>query len=358
MTQPKGTPTGRETATPGTSVQFINVGKTFTSGKKQTVAVRDVTLTVEPGDILGIIGYSGAGKSTLIRLINGLDTATEGQILLDGTDIVGMPERKLRKIRRHVGMIFQQFNLLNSRTAAGNISYPLELAGVPKAERERRVRELLDFVGLSERGGHYPSQVSGGQKQRIGIARALATNPTLLLADEATSALDPETTADVLELLRKVNDELGITIVLITHEMHVVRAIADQVAVMDAGEVVEFGPTHQLFSRPQHPMTQRFVKTAMQDRPAGRELDMLLDSLGPGIRLATLRLGRDTDLAEAFAAARDAGVDVQIVHGSVNSVQHHSFGRITVRILGDDAALAQAFDALRTFTDVEELTRP
>ena len=356
MTQPKGNPTGQKAA-PGTSVQFVNVGKTFTSGKKKTVAVRDVNLTVNPGDILGIIGYSGAGKSTLIRLINGLDTATDGQILLDGTDIVGMPERKLRGIRRNIGMIFQQFNLLNSRTAAGNISYPLELAGMPKAERKKRVDELLDFVGLSERGGHYPSQLSGGQKQRIGIARALATNPTLLLADEATSALDPETTADVLELLRKVNEELGITIVLITHEMHVVREIADFVAVMDAGEVVESGPTHQLFRDPQHPMTQRFVKTAMQDRPGGRELDMLLDSLEPGVRLATLRIGRDTDLTEALAAARDAGVDVQIVHGSVNSVQQHSFGRITVRLLGDDTQLDQVFTALRKFTDVEELTR-
>ena len=170
-------------ANTGTRIEFRNVSKVFKTKDREVTAVDDVTLTVEPGEILGVIGYSGAGKSTLVRLINGLDMPTSGQLLLDGTDVVGMPERKLREIRRNVGMIFQQFNLFSSRTAAGNIEYPLKLAGVDKQERKRRVAELLDFVGLSERGENYPEQLSGGQKQRVGIARALATNPSLLLAD-------------------------------------------------------------------------------------------------------------------------------------------------------------------------------
>ena len=222
----------------GTRIEFRDVSKVFKTGNREVTAVDGVTLTVEPGEILGVIGYSGAGKSTLVRLINGLDSPTGGQLLLDGTDVVGKSERQLRNIRRNVGMIFQQFNLFNSRTAAGNIEYPLKLAGVDKQERKRRVNELLDFVGLAERGKNYPEQLSGGQKQRVGIARALATNPSLLLADEATSALDPETTHEVLEVLRRVNEELGITIVVITHEMDVIRSIADKVAVMEAGKVV------------------------------------------------------------------------------------------------------------------------
>ena len=223
----------------GTRVEFNHVSKLFTTGGREVLAVDDVTLTVEPGEILGVIGYSGAGKSTLVRLINGLDSATSGQLLLDGTNVVGMSEKNLRALRRNIGMIFQQFNLLTSRTAAGNIEYPLKLIGMDKAQRQARVTELLDFVGLADRGANYPEQLSGGQKQRVGIARALATNPSLLLADEATSALDPETTEEVLDLLRRVNQELGITIVVITHEMDVVRAIADKVAVMEDGRVVE-----------------------------------------------------------------------------------------------------------------------
>ena len=209
----------------GTRVEFRDVSKVFTTGGREVVAVDNVSLTVEPGEILGVIGYSGAGKSTLVRLINGLDMPTSGELLLDGTNIVGKSEKRLREVRRNVGMIFQQFNLFSSRTAAGNIEYPLQLAGLGKQERRARVEELLEFVGLSDRGKNYPEQLSGGQKQRVGIARALATNPSLLLADEATSALDPETTHEVLELLRRVNAELGITIVVITHEMDVILSL-------------------------------------------------------------------------------------------------------------------------------------
>ena len=213
--------------------------KVFGSGKSATPRPR--RRCPSGGRYLGVIG-TRAGKSTLIRLVNGLESPTSGSVLLNGTDIAGMKEKQLRAVRRDIGMIFQQFNLFTSRTVAGNVAYPLELAGMGRAERKARVAELLEFVGLGDRGDSYPEQLSGGQKQRVGIARALATNPSLLLADEATSALDPETTADVLELLREVNRTFGVTIVLITHEMSVVRAIADHVAVMENGRVERHGP--------------------------------------------------------------------------------------------------------------------
>ncbi|NMB21898.1 MAG: ATP-binding cassette domain-containing protein, partial [Corynebacterium sp.] len=251
--------------------------KVFTNNKNtETIALDDVSLSVEPGEVIGIIGYSGAGKSTLVRMINGLDTPTSGSLLLDGTDIVDMPESRMRKLRSRIGMIFQQFNLFQSRTAAGNVEYPLELAKMDKAQRKARVQEMLEFVGLSDKGKNYPEQLSGGQKQRVGIARALATNPSLLLADEATSALDPETTREVLALLRKVNKELGITIVVITHEMEVVRSIADHVAVMEDGRVVEHGSVYEVFSHPQTAVAEKFVATSLRNTPDVIEADDLL----------------------------------------------------------------------------------
>lgn len=226
----------------GTQIEFKNLSKTFPSRKKgaeNVVALSDINLTVAPGEIIGIIGYSGAGKSTLVRMINGLDTPTSGEVLLDGTNIVGMKEKELRAVRRNIGMIFQQFNLMNSRTAAGNIEYPLKLAGIPKDERDERVAELLDFVGLSDRGNNYPEQLSGGQKQRVGIARALAPNPQIILADEPTSALDPATTRSVLECLEDINKRFNVTIVIVTHEMSVIRRLCDRAALLDKGKVVE-----------------------------------------------------------------------------------------------------------------------
>lgn len=340
---------------PGTRIEFVETSKVFENKKgERTVAVDKVTLTVEPGEILGVIGYSGAGKSTLVRLINGLDTVTSGQLLLDGTDIVGMPEKKLRGIRKNIGMIFQQFNLFRSRTAAGNIAYPLQLQGMDKGERAARVQELLAFVGLSDRGDHYPEQLSGGQKQRVGIARALATNPSLLLADEATSALDPETTHDVLELLRKVNKELGITIVVITHEMDVVRTIADKVAVMEAGKVVEYGSVYDVFSDPKTPVAQRFVATSLRNTPDHVEAEDLLAHDG---RLFTIDLTEDSGFFGAAAEAREAGVSIAIVHGGVTTLQQHSFGKMTVRLTGPEDAIETFYASLQRTTTIEEITR-
>lgn len=340
--------------TTGTRIEFRNVSKVFKSKEREVKAVDDVTLTVEPGEILGVIGYSGAGKSTLVRLINGLDMPTSGELLLDDTNVAGMPERKLREIRRNVGMIFQQFNLFSSRTAAGNIEYPLKLAGVDKKERKRRVAELLDFVGLSDRGENYPEQLSGGQKQRVGIARALATNPSLLLADEATSALDPETTHEVLGVLRRVNEELGITIVVITHEMDVIRAIADKVAVMENGRVVEYGGVYDVFANPQTPVAQRFAATSLRNTPDDVERAELLTKPG---RLFTVDLSEDSGFFGAAETARTRGVVIEPVHAGITTLQERSFGKMTVRLNGDDAAINEFLATLQRSTEIEEITR-
>ncbi|MGZ7495908.1 methionine ABC transporter ATP-binding protein [Corynebacterium sp. ZY180755] len=338
----------------GTRIEFENVTKVFSSGKKKVTALDGVTLTVEPGEIIGIIGYSGAGKSTLVRMINGLDKPTSGSLRLDGTEIVGMKESQLRSLRGNIGMIFQQFNLLTSRTAAGNVEYPLEIAGMPKAKRKQRVAELLEFVGLADRGQNYPEELSGGQKQRVGIARALATNPDLLLADEATSALDPETTHDVLQLLRKVNQEFGITIVVITHEMEVVRSIADKVAVMENGKIVEYGSVYEVFSNPQTAVAGRFVATALRNTPDNVESEDLLAHEG---RLFTVTLTENSDFFTAAANAKAQGASIGIVHGGVTTLQRHSFGKVTVRLNGPEEAIQEFYNHLSTTTDIQEIAR-
>ena len=338
----------------GTRIEFRNITKVFQQKKAKVKALDDVSLTVDSGEIIGIIGYSGAGKSTLVRMINGLDTPTSGELLLDGQNIVGMSEKKLRGIRRNIGMIFQQFNLMNSRTAAGNIEYPLQLQGIGKRERQQRVQELLDFVGLGDKGKSYPEQLSGGQKQRVGIARALATNPSLLLADEATSALDPTTTQEVLDLLLRVNKELGITIVVITHEMEVVRSIADKVAVMENGHVVEQGSVYQVFSNPQTAVAAKFVATSLRNEPDVVETDDLLAHEG---RLFTINLTEESGFFGAAAKLKDAGVSIAVVHGGITTLQQHSFGKLTVRLSGNDAAIEEFYRALSATTQIEEIER-
>lgn len=343
-----------DSAQNGTRIEFRNITKVFQQKKAKVKALDDVSLTVDSGEIIGIIGYSGAGKSTLVRMINGLDTPTSGELLLDGQNIVGMSEKKLRGIRRNIGMIFQQFNLMNSRTAAGNIEYPLQLQGIGKRERQQRVQELLDFVGLGDKGKSYPEQLSGGQKQRVGIARALATNPSLLLADEATSALDPTTTQEVLDLLRRVNKELGITIVVITHEMEVVRSIADKVAVMENGHVVEQGSVYQVFSNPQTAVAAKFVATSLRNEPDVVETDDLLAHEG---RLFTINLTEESGFFGAAAKLKDAGVSIAVVHGGITTLQQHSFGKLTVRLSGNDAAIEEFYRALSATTQIEEIER-
>lgn len=324
-------------------IEMRDVVKTFPPlGRKgdPVHAVRGVDLSIEAGEIHAIVGYSGAGKSTLVRLMNGLERATSGSVRVNGTELVGVAESDLRTLQRDIGMIFQQFNLFRSRTVWGNLEFPLKLAGTGAEQRRARISELLHFVGLADKAHMYPEQLSGGQKQRVGIARALATNPSLLLADESTSALDPDTTREVLNLLRRVNEEFGVTIVVITHEMDVVRTLAHSLSVMEAGVIVEQGPVGEVFARPQQPVTRRFLSTLVDQVPAGAALTALRARTEG--RLVSIDLAEPESQTRAFAAFGEHAAEIRIVQGGVNQVLEEAFGQITVQVrgAGADAAVA------------------
>ncbi|MBK4216851.1 ATP-binding cassette domain-containing protein [Paracoccus caeni] len=285
-------------------ISLRNVFRIFDDGTTAVRAVSDVDLDISNGDVFGIIGYSGAGKSTLIRLLNGLERPTSGSVRVNGVEIGTATEAQLRRIRPRIGMIFQHFNLLWSRTVRGNIALPMVIAGVPKAEIAARTEELIRLVGLEGREEAWPSQLSGGQKQRVGIARALANNPEVLLCDEATSALDPDTTDQILDLLSDINRRLGLTIVLITHEMHVVRRICSHVAVMEQGHIVETGPVSQVFANPEQPVTQRFLRQLPATGNDGaRKLSVIVPQ---GREADLLRLVHDLQLVLTPTPGRDA----------------------------------------------------
>jgi D-methionine transport system ATP-binding protein len=319
-------------------------------------AVEGLNLDIDAGDIYGIIGYSGAGKSTLVRLINALEHATSGSILVDGAEVTRMKEGELRRLRLGIGMIFQQFNLFNSKTVAGNVAYPLEVAKTKRTDIAPRVAELLDFVGLADKARNYPEQLSGGQKQRVGIARALATSPRILLADEATSALDPETTHEVLDLLKRVNKEFGVTIVVITHEMDVIQTLATKVAVMDGGRIVEQGDVFDVFSRPAEASSQRFVSTVVRGVPTDAELVGLRER-HPG-RIVTLSF-RDgnTSQGAVFLALAQAGVAFELIYGGINDIRGRVFGHLTLALTGDDGDVDRVLAAVSTQVDVTEAPR-
>ena len=247
-------------------IQFKNISKHYQLKGQTIPALDQINLDIPEGSIFGVIGYSGAGKSTLIRLINLLERPTEGQVIINQKDFTALDAKALRQERANIGMIFQHFNLLQTKTVAANIEMPMKLLGYSKAEREKRLNELLEFIDLKHKKEAYPDELSGGQKQRVGIARALANHPKILLCDEATSALDPQTTKSVLDLLKKINQEQGITIVMVTHEMDVIQSICSHVAVMELGKVVETGKTVDLFSRPQHATTQNFIQTILHQQ--------------------------------------------------------------------------------------------
>jgi D-methionine transport system ATP-binding protein len=335
-------------------VQFEAVSKTFETKQQTVTAIDGIDLSVEEGEIFGVIGYSGAGKSTLVRLVNGLERISAGRLLVDGQDVGRMRESELRKVRLGIGMIFQQFNLFQSRTVAGNVAYPLRVAGWKKPDRDRRVAELLDFVGLLNRAHDYPDQLSGGQKQRVGIARALATSPKLLLADESTSALDPETTQEVLRLLQKVNRELGVTIIVITHEMDVVRSIADRVAVLEHGKIVEQGAVFDVFSNPQTDTARRFISTVIRNQPSDNDLDRLQKAhTGRIVNVEiheSLRIG--SILSHAFS---DHGVQFEVVYGGIGAIQERSFGSLTLELDGPETSVDALIAQLGSVTTVEEV---
>jgi D-methionine transport system ATP-binding protein len=307
-------------------IELLNVEKTYRTTAGQTRAVDGVTLAVAPGEVFGVIGESGAGKSTLVRLINLLERPGAGQVLLDGDDVTAMDAAALRTARRRMGMIFQHFNLLSSKTVAENVAFPLRLEGLAsRAEIDRRVAELLDRVSLSAHAKKYPAQLSGGQKQRVGLARALACKPTVLLCDEATSALDPQTSAQVLDLLSELNRELGLTIVLITHDMEVVRRVCDRVAVMDAGRVVETGDVVEVFLDPQHPVTRRLL----------REDAVAVESL-PGRAVRLIYRGESTQAPLLGRIARETGVDYSLHAGRISKIKGEPYGQLTLSLSGGD----------------------
>ena len=339
-------------------VEMTDVHKTFPAARGGTAveAIRGVDLTVEAGEIVGIVGYSGAGKSTLVRLINALETTTSGSVRVGGREITTLKERELREVRLGIGMIFQQFNLFRSRTVWGNIAYPLEVAGMSRQEQNTRISDLLHFVGLADKAHSHVEELSGGQKQRVGIARALATNPSLLLADESTSALDPETTQEVLALLRRVNRELGITIVVITHEMDVVRSLAHRVVVMEAGRIVEEGPVLQVLSDPQQPVTRRFVATIVDDEP-GAEALAALHARHSGTFVKLAFRGDEVRQSDVFAELLRHGVRFELVYGGIEEVQGETFGNLTLALDGEPDAVEAAVAAVRHLVPTTELTR-
>jgi len=331
-------------------IRFEKVAKTYPARQSnaQVAALSDISLDVPEGAILGVIGRSGAGKSTLIRLVNGLEKPTSGRITVDGVDMGALDETALRKERRSIGMIFQHFNLLARRTAFQNVALPLEIAGVPAREIKARVEPLLDLVGLSDKRDRYPAELSGGQKQRVGIARALATRPRVLLSDEATSALDPETTNQILALLRKVNAELNLTVLLITHEMTVIKAVADRVAVIDGGRIVEEGATYDVFARPQHPTTRSFLSALTGQSLPPQVADRLTREPGNG-RQAVLRIvftGSHATDPVLSRVSRLLSVDVNIIQAQVDEIAGAPFGVIVVSIPGDDATVAAVTNAV------------
>ena len=314
-------------------------------------ALRGIDLSVRPGEVFGVIGRSGAGKSSLVRTINLLNRPSAGRVVVDGSDLTALDEPRLRDARRRIGMVFQHFNLLSSRTVHGNVALPLELAGVAAADVRRRVDDLLDLVGLSSLRDRYPAQISGGQKQLVGIARALASRPRVLLSDEATSALDPETTRSILALLRQVNRDFGLTVVLITHQMQVIKQVADRVAVLDAGQVVEQGDVLQVFTHPREAVTRSLVEDvvpqALPDGVVARIRALMAGDATPRqlLRLAFAGDGSDQPLLSELV--RRYGLDLNIVHGQVDEIQGRHFGSLAVLVRGARESLSAAVDHLR-----------
>ncbi len=332
-------------------IEIKNLTKEFQTADGTVEALRDVNLTIENGDIYGIIGMSGAGKSTLVRCINMLERPTKGQVLIDGRDIAQLSDKELRAVRRDVTMIFQGFNLLMQRTCLKNICFPLELIGMDKEKAKKRALELLDVVGLPDKANAYPAQLSGGQQQRIAIARALATDPKVLLCDEATSALDPKTTHAILELIRDINERLGITVIIITHQMSVVEEICSRVAILDSGSVVEEGVVSEGFSSPKSKAAKRLVF------PDGA--DEILEEV-PGERRIRVVFSGAVASREPLIAkmAIDEQITASILGASTKSIGDKAYGNMLLGLPDDDDVVKRAISYLSSIPDVlvEEVT--
>lgn len=329
-------------------IEIRDLSLTYKGPKGPVHALHSIQLEIASGEVFGIIGRSGAGKSSLVRCLNLLNRPTSGQVIVNGRDLMTLSDAELRAARRDIGMVFQHFNLLSSRTVYDNVALPLELAGVSKGEIFQRVTPLLELVGLDQLSDRYPAQISGGQKQRVGIARALASNPKVLLSDEATSALDPETTRSILDLLRKVNRELGVTVVLITHQMQVIKQIADRVAVIDGGEIAELGSVIEVFTRPQKAITKSLIDEIVpQELPESvmKRVLQLAAQLQPGQQGQLLRLSYAGESAYQPILShliRELGLDLSILHGQIDEIQEQTFGSLAVYASGDAAKIEAA----------------
>ena len=332
-------------------IELVNVEKTYYSKAGDIHALHKTNLSIKAGEIFGIIGLSGAGKSTLVRCINMLERPTGGKVFVDGAELTAMSDAQLRKARQSIGMIFQHFNLLTSRTVYQNIAFPLEIQGMSKAEIDKRVRPLLELVQLEERADYYPSQLSGGQKQRVGIARALASNPKVLLCDEATSALDPQTTKSILELLKDINKKLNLTIVLITHQMEVVKTICDRVAVIENGDIIEEGPMVDVFTNPQHPTTKEFTKSVINAEIPDMIRNMqLTDTYKEGSKLI-VRISFIGDSASepiVSGMVKRFAVDVSILYGNIDQLKDVPFGTLIIEVSGDKDGIKNALEYLHS----------
>ena len=343
-------------------IELRGITQTYQGSQGPVEALKGIDLTIQPGEVFGIIGKSGAGKSSLVRVINLLNRPTTGQVIVGGQDLTQLNDAQLREARREIGMVFQHFNLLSSRTVFDNAALPLELAGMDKAAIRARVNPLLELVGLAHLADRYPAQISGGQKQRVGIARALASRPKVLLSDEATSALDPETTRSILDLLRQVNRELGLTVVLITHQMQVIKQVADRVAVIEAGRIVEQGRVLDVFTRPQQAITKSLIDEILPQELPASVLDhvrKLAGQLGAGRTGQLLRLSYAGDSAYQPILSqliRQFGVDMSILHGQVDEIQDETFGSLAVYASGDADSVRGAVAHLRAGgVEVEEV---
>lgn len=326
-------------------IEFKNISKHYQL-KGQTIRALDqINLEIPEGSIFGIIGYSGAGKSTLIRLINLLERPIEGQVIINQKDFTALDARSLRQERANIGMIFQHFNLLQTKTVAANIEMPLKLLGVSKAEREKRLNELLEFIDLKHKKDAFPDELSGGQKQRVGIARALANHPKILLCDEATSALDPQTTKSVLALLKKINKEQNITIVMVTHEMDVIETVCDYVAVMEQGKVIETGSTLEIFSQPQHPTTKNFIQTVLQQQLPVNILKNLENQNHNSIYCLQF-LGRSAQETVVQAVIKKFDISLNILFANMTEINGTVIGQMFIQLLGDPEIIQQAIEFL------------
>jgi D-methionine transport system ATP-binding protein len=326
-------------------IEFQNVKKVYRSKGQKVEALKGINLIVEKGDIFGVVGYSGAGKSTLIRLVNLLEQPSEGKVIVGGKDLTSLKPKELRLEKKNIGMIFQHFNLLNSKTVFDNVAMPLVLSGTPGKKIKERVEELLEFVGLADKAKNYPDQLSGGQKQRIGIARALATNPSILLCDEATSALDPQTTSAVLQLLKEINLKYNITILLITHEMSVIREICNKVAVMEGGKVVEQGSVLNVFSSPQTEIAKNFVRTVIHDEIPQSFLKNN-ESTNPIVWKVNF-VGATSGKPLLSTIAKKFDVDLSVLSANISEVQDTPFGNLIIEVTGEKQEIHRAFQFIK-----------